>query len=289
MTVPNYGDILHIMLATKGYYTGKILGSKLATLLKNMLETNKTQKIHHLDYGLRTAKSVCETAGLIRRTDPTLDESLAIAVALYKTIGQRFPEKDRDALAGYFTTTFVGPNQQSKAVVQNYTNCRSICIIKSPWLTFWESKDQRHGILLLTDQDTFEFGNGLANWINGLQVQKCSAFAMVMGTNDEMYGNKNMAGPGAYESFLRKAAVEKDTMHFLIVAGYPAKNDYGHQFSAISFEGLNSLLDDNKMLHPYDDVRVPMPSNARVVFVGHHKVCDVLSPATVSRLAFVYY
>ena len=110
-----------------------------------------------------------------------------------------------------------------------------------------------------------------------------------MGTMDEMFGNRNMAGPGVFESFLRKAAEEKDTHHFLIVAGKPCKNAYGHQFSPISFEPLNMLLDDNKMLHPYGDVRVAMPPNARVVFVGHHKVCDNLSPATVSRLAFVYY
>lgn len=112
MTIPDYADILHIMLATKGFFNAKTLGFKLAACLNNLKETNK---MWHHDFGLRAAKSVCEAAGKVRRADPSLDESLAISIALYKTIGARFPVADRESLAAYITTTFVGPNQQSKA------------------------------------------------------------------------------------------------------------------------------------------------------------------------------
>ena len=96
--------------------------------------------------------------------------------------------EDKDALAAYITAIIVGPNQQSKAQVQDYTNCRQVCIINSPWLAFWEAKDYRHGTMLLTDQDTFEFGGSLATWLNALQVKKCSAFTVNHGTQAEMYG-----------------------------------------------------------------------------------------------------
>ena len=121
MTIPNFGDILHIKLATKGYFDAKTLGHKLAACLTNLSEG---KKMDHFDYGMRTALSISNAAGYVRRADPSLDESLALSIALYKTIGCKFPAEDREALAAYITTTFVGPNQQSKALVQNYTNCR---------------------------------------------------------------------------------------------------------------------------------------------------------------------
>ena len=70
----------------------------------------------------------------------------------------------------------------------------------------------------MTKEDTFEFGNTLATWLNTLQVEKCSAFATTMGTSDEMFGTNTT--PGTYEKFIRKATEEKDTMHFMITAGH---------------------------------------------------------------------
>lgn len=112
-------------------------------------------KKNHLDFGLRAALSICKAAGIIHRADMTLDESLALSIALYKVIGCKYPVDDREALAAYITTTFIGPDQQSVAIVQNYTTCRQVNIINSPWLTFWETKELRHGVMLLTSQDTF--------------------------------------------------------------------------------------------------------------------------------------
>ena len=113
MTVPNRGDIFHMLIATKGYFNAKTLGHKLATCLKNLEQT--TAKGWHYDFGLRGAIAICKTAGTVRRADPSLDESLALSIALFKTVGGKFPAKEREALASYITTTFVGPNQQSKA------------------------------------------------------------------------------------------------------------------------------------------------------------------------------
>lgn len=100
----------------------------------------------------------------------SLEEPLALSVALYKVLACKYPVEDREGLAAYVTTTFVGPNQQAKAIVQNYTTCRQVSIITSPWLSFWEAKDTRHGLMLMTNQDPFEFGNSLATWLNALQV-----------------------------------------------------------------------------------------------------------------------
>lgn len=60
-------------------------------------------------------------------------------------------------------------------------------------------------------------------------------------------------------------------MHFLIVSGHPSSNKYSHDFNPISFELLNSVIDDKKTLILANDVRVPMPSNARLVFVANHE------------------
>lgn len=56
MTVPPYKDILHIMLATEGYYQAKTLGFKLVDCMESLKETAKENKMHHLDFGLRAAK-----------------------------------------------------------------------------------------------------------------------------------------------------------------------------------------------------------------------------------------
>jgi hypothetical protein len=60
MKIPNVSNILHIMLATKGFYNAKALGIKLASCLNNLKETgkgeNKNHDMHHLDFGLRAAK-----------------------------------------------------------------------------------------------------------------------------------------------------------------------------------------------------------------------------------------
>ena len=97
------------MLATKGYFNAKTLGIKLAAFLINLKETSK--KMWHFDSGLRTAKSISEVAGRIRIVDPSLDESLALSIAIFKTIGCKYPTEDRESLAAYITSTFVGPNQ----------------------------------------------------------------------------------------------------------------------------------------------------------------------------------
>lgn len=153
MTLPDRSDIYHIMLATKGYFTAKSLGYKLAACMKTLEDSSK--KMWYFDFGLRAGKAITEAAGRVRKADPSLDESMALSLALYQTIGGKFQEQDRDSLAAFITTTFVGPNHQAKALVQNYTSCRSVCIIKSPWLTFWETQSLRHGNMLLTKDDTF--------------------------------------------------------------------------------------------------------------------------------------
>jgi len=122
MTIPNMGAILHIMLASEGYYNAKILGNKLAICLRNLAETSK--KMWHFDFGMRAAKATCAIAGYTIQKDPSLEEHLALSIATYKNFGPKFPEEDRDALAAHITTTFVGPDKQAKAVVQNYCLAR---------------------------------------------------------------------------------------------------------------------------------------------------------------------
>ena len=75
-------------------------------------------------------------------------------------------------------------------------------------VSFWEAKDLRHGLMLMTSQETFEFGSSLATWLNALQVTKCSALVVNQGTNDEMFGASHIPSPGVYETFFRKAAEE---------------------------------------------------------------------------------
>jgi hypothetical protein len=101
-----------------------------------------------------------------------------------------------------------------------------------------------------------------------------------------MFGTKNTSG--VYEQFFRKAAEEKDTQHFLIVTGKTSNNEYGHDFNTHTFEPLNTVMDDNKMLILENEVKVPMPPNARLVFVANHQG-PKLSPASVSRMGFVCY
>jgi len=76
----------------------------------------------------------------------------------------------------------------------------------------------------------------------------------------------------------------------LIVAGNKSSNDneYGHDFNTHTFEPLNTVLDDNKVLILENEVKVPMPPNARLVFVSNHEG-PKLSPATNSRMGFVTY
>ena len=163
-------NLLHILLATEGYYTAKDLGSKLNDCLINLAETAKQNLMRHLDFGMRCAKTICVAAGIIRRADQSLDESLALATALYKLLACKYPIEDREGLAAYISTAFVGPNRQSKSFVKNYTTCREASIVNSPWLSFWEAKEIRHGLMLMTSQESFAFGSSLATWLNALQV-----------------------------------------------------------------------------------------------------------------------
>ena len=76
----------------------------------HLAEMGKQNAMLHFDFGMRCAKTVCIAAGAIRRADPSLDESLALATALYKILAYKYPLEDRDGLAAYISTAFVGPN-----------------------------------------------------------------------------------------------------------------------------------------------------------------------------------
>ena len=112
MSIPNAAammQIYHHMLASEGFFNAQTLASKLFTCLKNV--SNTSLEMWYFDFGIRAAKSTFAMAGYFRRTDQTLDESMALCIAIYKNIGYTYPEEDKEALANFFLTTFVGPNQ----------------------------------------------------------------------------------------------------------------------------------------------------------------------------------
>ena len=140
---------------------------------------------------------------------------------------------------------------------------------------------------MILTEDADELATSLAAWLNSLQTHKCSAFALNHANLEEMYGSKE--SPGLYEKFLKKASQEKDTEHYLIITGKSTNEQFGHEFNPISFEQLNTVMDDNKTLIVAEDHKVPVPPNARLVFVAHPEGPKLLSPASVSRMGFVMY
>lgn len=112
---------------------------------------------------------MCVLAGTVKRANPNLEESLVVSIALYQAFGRRIPVEDKESLVDFVIASLMTPNRQTSLFVQNYTYIKEESVINSPWIDFWCEQGLRHGILMMTDQDTFEFGCSLATWLNTLQ------------------------------------------------------------------------------------------------------------------------
>ena len=113
MMSPDISLIIEIMLFAEGFQTSKVLSKKMTTLYHLMVQ--QLSKQDHYDFGLRSVKSVLNSAGSLKRSDT---ENTGEDIILLRSIRDmnlpKFVSQDMPLFNGLMSDLFPG---KSKPVI----------------------------------------------------------------------------------------------------------------------------------------------------------------------------
>jgi len=272
MLVPDYALIAEIMLFCEGFLQGESLGSKMAIALKTCSE--KLSKQHHYDFGMRRMRALVAASGILGRAEVWEDETSIIAKSVFGSVFDSATSEDREILAGLMKELF-GPEAALPHAGPEGDTWKWVAAAMGRVLKL------RHGAMLVNvskdDEEAAVAAVEDAANAAGSSVVRMPG-AMDVGLHDfigKMDGEK--WSEGTFTKALREAVEKKAWV--LVVCGELDQ-------AAVSFEALNTLLDDNKVLMLETGEKIPLCPESRVVFIN--KDCSTMSPASISRLGVVH-
>jgi dynein heavy chain len=298
MTVPDSELISEILLFTEGFVNSKVLASKLVKMYRLCAEQLSPQV--HYDFGLRSVKSVLNTAGALKRENPNLNEELALIQALRATNAPKFLPDDLPLFNSILTDLFPGfqmggaadPISNAallqKAIADTLTQMK---LEKVPYqvekiVQLHDTIMVRHGVMLVgpTGGGKTTCYNVLANAmpkVTAVNVETHVLNPKALSIN-ELYGVFEELSrewtEGLVAHLVRTLIADSSpTRHWIIFDG---------PVDALWIENMNSVLDDNKMLCLANGERMSLTPNITMIFEVDN--LNAASPATVSRCGMIY-
>jgi len=261
-------------LFCEGFMDGEALGAKLVNYLQACRE--KLSKQPHYDFGMRKLKNLTRIFGAQGRAAAWKDEKIIAAQALTGDYDMAIPV-DRDIIKGLVKEIFGVEFELPADATEGDRWVRATAALG-------RSAQFRHGTMLANvskdDEEACVAAVGQAAKAAGTTVVCAS------GTMDaslaEFIGKQNREewSEGAFTKALREANEKKAWL--TVVCGEGSSKDA----LAVTFESLNTLLDDNKMLTLETGEKIRLLPDTKVVFIA--KDCSGMSPATVSRCGMVW-
>ena len=305
MMTPDISLIIEIMLFSEGFQTSKMLSKKMTTLYHLMVQ--QLSKQDHYDFGLRSVKSVLNSAGALKRADT---ENTSEDVILLRSIRDmnlpKFVSQDMPLFNGLMSDLFPGvePPVVDYGALQlaieaelEAAGLQLVPAVVRKCIQTYESKLTRHGNMMVGPS----LGGKSTAWKiliaamcrlrrDGVNQNDGSPFQNVKAVviNPKAVPYANLYGEydlqtfewtdGVLSKVMREVcADEKPDEKWLLMDG---------PVDTLWIESMNTVLDDNKLLTLINGERIAMPPQVSLLFEVED--LSVASPATVSRAGMVY-
>lgn len=310
MIRPDLALICENMLMSEGFQKARGLSVKFVTLYQLSSELLSPQA--HYDWGLRAVKSVLRVAGMLKRSNPDMEEEAVLMRALRDFNTPKIVANDMDVFLRLVMDLFPKYAENTPKVINEVLKetTKTVCKQASPPLQsddpfvskviqFQELLDVRHSVMLIgcAGSGKTTIWKTLLQCHNHLGKQRTGSDKKVAVaetinpkavTSDELYG------------FMSLSKDWKDGVLSIIMRGM-SKNyrDLGYHsyqtskwivldgdIDAVWIESMNTVMDDNKVLTLVSNERIPLSDSMRMVFEINS--LKNATPATVSRAGILY-
>uniref|UniRef100_A0A0G4FLJ2 Dynein heavy chain, cytoplasmic n=1 Tax=Chromera velia CCMP2878 TaxID=1169474 RepID=A0A0G4FLJ2_9ALVE len=306
MVRPDKELIAQVMLYSQGFRTAERLSGKIVSLFELCLNQLSAQP--HYDFGLRSLKSVLNSAGSVKRQALAMDpencntesgEQNILLRSVCDTLVPKLVAQDIPLLRSLLSGVFPGADIVAIEEKVLTDEIKRLCKLKhllctDRWLEkclqLYQIQKLSHGNMMVGP-----VGSGKSSaWrvlleamtkIDGVKGESYVIDPKAV-TKDELYGKLDPTTlewtDGVFTDVLRKILLslrgEKDRRHWIVFDG-----DVDPEWA----ENLNSVLDDNKLLTLPNGERLQIPPNVRIMFeVDTLKYATL---ATVSRCGMVWF
>lgn len=287
MSAPDFHNIVEVMLAVEGVRDYSTMGGGFTAFFQWCRESLSKQ--NHYDFGLRALRATVNTTGRLVRDSPHRDEVMIAIDALRSSMMPRFTPADAALAAAEIEALFphdgaqtaASSFEESCAVVRSAVEDASENpAMQGKLAQFLGCVKLRHGVAALTEEPraVLQAISSVAPLV-GAQLVYIGADGR---SNEQFFGHTTESGEwrdGSFTAALRRASRHVEDV-WLVVDG---------PMDAWKMEPMNPLLDDNKKLVLASNEIVPLGRNVSVVFVVGNASTAVMSPANVSRLAWVNF
>ena len=301
MMVPDLALIAEIMLFSEGFQTAKVLSKKLTTLYH--LCQQQLSKQDHYDFGMRAIKSALVAAGMLKRSEPDMQEDMNLFRTLRDMNVPKLIVEDQKLFNGLMGDLFPGIEPpivdygSLKRAIELELEARQLqahpTIVKKT-IQLYETKCTRHGNMLVgrTGSGKTVAYKALARAMTRLfeqdgdeRYQKVTTFVInpKSVSLNELYGVFDLSTSewtdGVLSVVMRNCCRDETPKEKWMVLDGPV--------DTLWIESMNTVLDDNKMLTLTNGERIAMPACVSLLFEVED--LSVASPATVSRTGMVYF
>lgn len=275
MLVPDYALIAEIMLFCEGFLEAEAVGAKLVNFLRACQE--KLSKQSHYDFGMRKLKHLIRGCAVQARAEAFKDENFIVAKAVLSSTHDMATAADRGILKGlvkeHFGVEVELPAEVTKGDRWVRATAAMVRVAKVRHAAMFTNVSQ-------DEEDACIAAAGEAARAAHTTVVRVPGTMDV--SLDDFIGKQNGDdwSEGVFTKALREANDKKAWL--LVVCGESSTKDT----LAITFEPLNTLTDDNKLLVLETGEKIRLLPDSKVIFIS--KDCSAMSPATVSRCGMVW-
>jgi len=132
-------------------------------------------KLSYADYGLRSLKATIVSAGKVMRSGQ--EESFAMALAIRNGWLRMLPKEYQYQMLSLVALTFLGASQMKLTELQNYTTCKYMNIVKSPYLALMDGFETRHGMHIISKPQVLEVVQDLSNFLKNIGVYETRVYS----------------------------------------------------------------------------------------------------------------
>ncbi|KAL1510265.1 hypothetical protein AB1Y20_006588 [Prymnesium parvum] len=309
MMVPDYALIAEIRLFSFGFDKSKPLAEKLVSTFR--LSSEQLSSQDHYDFGMRAVNTVIQAAGILKKSEPGMQEDLQMLRAMRDSNLPKFLRDDillfraiiKDLFPGVVepVAVYEGLERELALVIEEH-GLQAAEDFKIKCIQLHEMTVVRHGMMLVGPT-----GGGKTRVLRALQgavsrvkmpngafepgfeyvrVYRCNPKSVTM---NQLYGSFDLQ-TGEWTDGVAAVLIRHISQPNTEETGVTGDNIKWMVFDgpvdAIWIENMNTVLDDNKKLCLNSGEIVPLSETNRIMFEVEDLA--VASPATVSRCGMIY-